>query len=196
MVWVWNLMIFFFWVRLWKVCELHANEPLHVRCCLRWFSKKKKSNNNNGDVFVLLTFLSRCSEPVLTDTLHFLLSSHLFFFSFLSFFSFTFDLLKLYLYSTPLKITKCFKNFLNFLNKFLFILHLLCCSFLLLCVFFSLRHDLPSMATCILTSMRDLYSVTLHFPLSSWWQSDLGHVTSLTSAPTRPSDWQISFGSS
>lgn len=32
------------------------------------------------------------------------------------------------------------------------------------------------MARCILTSMRDLYSVTFHFPLAPVGAPDLGHV--------------------
>lgn len=72
------------------------------------------------------------------------------------------------------KLQSALRLFWIFLNMILFILHLV--RIVALFFFFRLffRADLPSMATCILTSMRDLYSVTLHFPFSPQWESDLG----------------------
>lgn len=103
----------------------------------------------------------------------------------------SFDLVKLYLYSTPLQITKCFKTFLNCLEyDFIYFAPCQnCCSFFFFfCLFFCA--DLPSMATCILTSMRDLYSVTLHFPFSPQWESDLGHATCLSLISALFSDYR------
>lgn len=82
------------WVRLWKVCELHATEPLHV-----WFSE----NNNEEDLCFLFPSYFVCVV-----------------------FLIMFHLLKLYLFSAPLQITKCFETFLNVWTYFAAFLVALC----------------------------------------------------------------------
>lgn len=77
------------------------------------FFKKKRSGWGGCSA----SFFSCCSEPVSTDTRHFL---------WFCIHCFSFDLVKLYLYSAPLQITKCFKTFLMMEYVFVYFEPFLC----------------------------------------------------------------------
>lgn len=77
-----------------------------------------------------------------------------------NFLSFSYLFCMLQLYSTLLQMTTCFKTWI-FLNIFIYLCKQNCFAAL-----FPRHADVSSLATCILTSMRDLYSVTLRSPFS------------------------------
>lgn len=131
---------------LWAACNWTASRLLFEMDFLK--DKTFKKGEKEGEMFLLLAFVSQCSEPGLILLLLCFCCSIIVFF----------DLLKIHM-ALFFNLQSAYKDFffLIFLNVVFNLLFL-----------FYFHCDLPSMATCILTSMRDLYSVTLHFPCSLW----------------------------
>lgn len=120
-----------------------------------------KTKTKKGEDIRPVGFFSRCIEPLFTDALHFLM----FRFCVIVFFIYVLTWFSYICIALLFKLQSALRLFWIFLNMFLFI-WIFVALLLFLCVFLSA--DLPSMARCILTSMRDLYSVTLHFSLFTY----------------------------